>query len=55
MIVDAHVHLHPDRLAEAIETSWGQESFAQRLEAYSDLTLSEADSAALLVSARRFY
>jgi FADH2 O2-dependent halogenase len=39
------------RLAEAIETSWGHESFARRLEAYSDLTLSEADSAALLVSA----
>ena len=39
------------RLAEAFETSWGQESFARRLEAYSDATLSEADSAALLVSA----
>ena len=39
------------RLAEAIETSWGRESFARRLEAYADETLSEADSAALLVSA----
>ncbi|HSP95160.1 MAG TPA: hypothetical protein VLU06_11450, partial [Thermoanaerobaculia bacterium] len=39
------------RLAEAIETSWGRESFARQLEAYADETLSEADSAALLVSA----
>ncbi|HEX5854214.1 MAG TPA: FAD-dependent oxidoreductase [Thermoanaerobaculia bacterium] len=39
------------RLAEAIETSWGRESFARKLEAYAGETLSEADSAALLVSA----
>jgi tetracycline 7-halogenase / FADH2 O2-dependent halogenase len=39
------------RLAEAIETSWGQESFAERLEAYEKETLAEADTAALLVSA----
>ena len=39
------------RLAEAIETSWGRESFARRLEEYAERTLAEADSAALLVSA----
>lgn len=39
------------RLAEAIETSWGRESFAERLEAYGRETLAEADTAALLVSA----
>ena len=39
------------RLAEAIETSWGQESFAERLESYEKVTLAEADTAALLVSA----
>jgi FADH2 O2-dependent halogenase len=39
------------RLAEAIETSWGQKSFARRLETYANETLSEADSASLLVSA----
>jgi FADH2 O2-dependent halogenase len=39
------------RLADAIETSWGRESFAARLEAYEKETLAEADTAALLVSA----
>ena len=39
------------RLAEAIEASWGRESFSGRLEEYADDTLSEADSAALLASA----
>jgi tetracycline 7-halogenase / FADH2 O2-dependent halogenase len=39
------------RLAEAIETSWGRESFSARLEAYERETLAEADTAALLVSA----
>ncbi len=39
------------RLAEAIETSWGRESFARRLEAYAEQILFEADRAALLVSA----
>ncbi len=39
------------RLTEAIETSWGRESFPRRLEEYADRTLAEADSAALLVSA----
>ncbi len=39
------------RLAGAIETSWGRESFARRLADYEKETLSEAESAALLVSA----
>lgn len=39
------------RLAEAIETSWGTESFARRLHEYAQETLAEADRAALLVSA----
>jgi FADH2 O2-dependent halogenase len=39
------------RLAEAIETSWGREAFAERLEAYERKTLEEADRTALLVSA----
>lgn len=39
------------RLAETIETSWGRESFARRLETYGEETLSEADRAALLISA----
>jgi tetracycline 7-halogenase / FADH2 O2-dependent halogenase len=39
------------RLAEAIETSWGRESFAARLEAHEKETLAEADTAAHLVSA----
>ncbi len=39
------------RLAEAIETSWGRDSFPARLEAYEKQTLAEADTAALLVSA----
>jgi FADH2 O2-dependent halogenase len=39
------------RLAEAIETSWGRDSFAARLESYEKATLAEADAAALLVSA----
>lgn len=39
------------RLAEAIETSWGRDSFARRLNAYEKQTLFEADAAALLVSA----
>jgi FADH2 O2-dependent halogenase len=39
------------RLAEAIETSWGRDSFAARLEEYEGATLAEADTAALLVSA----
>ena len=39
------------RLAETIEASWGRESFARRLEDYETQTLSEADRAALLISA----
>jgi FADH2 O2-dependent halogenase len=39
------------RLAEAIETSWGRESFARRLEDYETETLLEADRAALLIAA----
>ena len=39
------------RLAEAVETSWGRETFARSLEEYGDQTLQEADRAALLVSA----
>jgi FADH2 O2-dependent halogenase len=39
------------RLAEAIEASWGRESFARRLGDYEKETLSEADRAALLISA----
>jgi FADH2 O2-dependent halogenase len=39
------------RLTEAIETDWGRTPFAQRLQAYEDVTLAEADRTALLVSA----
>jgi tetracycline 7-halogenase / FADH2 O2-dependent halogenase len=39
------------RLARAIETSWGRDSFAERLAAYERQTLFEADAAALLVAA----
>ncbi|HEY3170065.1 MAG TPA: FAD-dependent oxidoreductase [Thermoanaerobaculia bacterium] len=38
-------------LAAAVETSWGQTAFSARLERYATLTLLEADTAALLVSA----
>jgi tetracycline 7-halogenase / FADH2 O2-dependent halogenase len=39
------------RLSKAIETSWGRESFLPKLKDYETETLSEADDAALLVSA----
>ena len=39
------------RLAEAIETSWGTDSFARKMEEYAARTLFEADAAALLVAA----
>ncbi len=39
------------RLAETIETSWGRESLPRRLRDYEAETLSEADRAALLISA----
>ena len=40
-----------ERLADAVETSWGRDSFAGRLEADGRRTLAEADAAARLVSA----
>ncbi len=40
-----------ERLAEAMETTWGKHDFASKLARYERRTLFEADTAALLVSA----